>query len=35
MHSGFSGPYPQAYPIMNRLLGRVMDFKTQRLLEEF
>ena len=31
-HSGFSGAFPQPYPIMNRLLGRIMDFETQQLL---
>jgi acetylornithine deacetylase/succinyl-diaminopimelate desuccinylase-like protein len=29
LHSGYSGYYPQAYPIMNRLLGRLVDFETQ------
>ena len=28
MHSGFSGAFPQPYPIMNKLLGRIMDFDT-------
>lgn len=35
MHSGFSGPYPQPYYIMNQLLGRVINFETQELLPEF
>ena len=34
-HSGFSGAFPQPYPIMNRLLGRIMDFETQQLLPKF
>lgn len=35
MHSGFSGPYPQPYPIMNQLLSRVLNFETQELHAEF
>jgi len=35
LHSGYSGFYPQAYPIMNRLLQRLMDFETQQMLPEF
>ena len=35
MHSGFSGTYPQPYPIMNKLLMRVLNFDTQQLLEAF
>ena len=35
MHSGFSGPYPQPYYIINSLLSRVINFQTQELLPEF
>jgi len=35
MHSGFSGPYPNPYFIMNQLLARVVNFETQELLPEF
>ena len=35
MHSGFSGAFPQPYPIMNNLLGRMMNFETQEMLAEF
>ena len=28
MHSGFSGAFPQPYPIMNRLLARIQNFET-------
>lgn len=35
MHSGFSGAFPQPYPIMNRLIARIFNFETQELLPEF
>lgn len=35
MHSGFSGAFPQPYPIMNRLISRIFNFETQELLPQF
>ena len=35
MHSGFSGPYPHPYYIMNQLLARVVNFETHEVHPEF
>lgn len=35
MHSGFSGPYPNSYFVMNQLLARVVNFETHEMLPEF